>query len=125
MNKAELIPYYATLDVLRKVFASKHEKIKVDVLDWCSVDKPVKAANWSLMLTETPASKIDLEAMAEKHGKDFVESFRTPTKPRREIKCIEANRLETLIKKVDITPELCDEVMAVVVKHMARKAKGK
>lgn len=120
MAKQLPVVQYGMIDILYSIFEKKRKALKEGLLPSCSTIKPLRGQNWVLTYTETPHKKLDTDAIEAKMGKGWLDQFRVDcAEPKKAIKSVEITGTDRAARMVDLTPELCDDIFKMILKHTA------
>jgi len=124
----EVVPMgvYCTLSILERVFKKPREKMKDNVAEVVSKLKPYKDDTWYVQKVETPFKGLDTERIKSEMSADWLKKYeKSGTRVEYKVQCLTGADLP--LKDLEMTPELCDDVMSLLARHAKRQhnSKGK
>lgn len=111
---------YAIIKVVESACKKARDKLGKSLKTSMTVDKPLNSEKWSLSLTKSPTSGLNTEKIRAEMSAEWLKKYELPG-VREEIKCTSLTGVDAQVKKVEFTDELCEDLLAVLLKHAKRQ----
>ena len=117
---------YCTLAILEKTFKKPREKMKDNVAEVVTNLKPYRDDSWYVHKVVTPFKGLDTERIKSEMSANWLKKYeKSGERVEYKVQCLTGADLA--LKNLEMTPELCEDMMALLAKHAKRQhnSKGK
>lgn len=117
---------YCTLSILEKLFKKPREKMKDNVAEVVTELKPYRDDSWYVHKVVTPFKGLDTERIKAEMSADWLKKYEKPGN-RVEYKVQSLDGVDLPLKNLEMTQELCEDLLSLLAKHAKRQhnSKGK
>ena len=124
VNQKVDVVSYGIINIITKALKKPRENLVKALSEVVSETKPLNVDGWNVTKVVTPTEGLDTEKIRAEMSAEWIKKY-SKLGSRTEYKSVSIEGMNLPLKGLEVTPELCGELLAVMTKHAKRQAKAK